>query len=126
MRLSTPPTRSAAPHTQVHNQHSSDLNFAVDPHVFRLGRPTPVSRLRLRLACGEGLHSSRRLGPSLRPMQDLALVYCRSDPRPVRVAIRLEPLETSLLATLASRRRHSQEIPEHENFKVAGSMPGCV
>lgn len=57
-------------------------------------------------------------------MQDLALVYCRADPRPVRAAWRLEPPETSLLAALACRRRHSQEIPDGEKFKVARSVSG--
>lgn len=57
-------------------------------------------------------------------MQDLALVYCRADPRPVRTAWRLQPLETSLLAALARCRRHSQEIPDCEKFQVARSVPG--
>lgn len=59
-------------------------------------------------------------------MQDLALVHCRADPRPVRVAKRLELLETCMLATCAASRWQCQEIFDHENSKVARVVPGCV
>lgn len=53
MQTLPPLTRSAAAHTLINGQHSSHLGYAA-----RLGRPTPVGRLRLKLACGEGLLSS--------------------------------------------------------------------
>lgn len=59
-------------------------------------------------------------------MQDLTLVYCRSRPRSVRVALRLELLETGIFAAVAACRRHSQEIPGYESSIVAHALPRCV